>query len=240
MGFIEWLKDLLCGREINELKLSLEIYKDVAVELELSNKELKEDNEKMKLELEPDTSKSPSWLDPDKAEYNPQVLVFEKGKSYWVSIDYKDIYAPSPSLEKLVEQKKLLSMPLNKKFNTIWTHVIHHLRYRYDQSDSWEYPTTTHYRKYGDCEDGTVYFLTLCRLAKIPADRVFNALGKMGDIGHSFPIVKMEDDKWYIMETTLNSDPDYPMLFKGSKYRAIWGVWNWRFGGGITNAKKQV
>ena len=90
------------------------------------------------------------------------------------------------------------------------------------------------------CEDGTTYFVTLCRIAGVPANRVFNAVGKMGNIGHSFPIVKMEDDKWYIMETTIDFVPKHPMLFRGSKYRAVYGVYNWKFSGGIANAEKQV
>ena len=195
---------------------------------------------KYNLIKEPDISKPPVWLDESKDTHKPSILVFEKGLSYWVQIGTKDIYASSPALEKLVEQKNWRGMPLNQKLLSIWGHVINHIKYRYDQSESWEYPTTTHYRKYGDCEDGTIYFVTLCMLAGVPANKVFNAVGMMGSIGHSWPIVKMEDDKWYIMETTLDFIPDHPKPFKDSAYKASWGVYNHRFGGGIANVDKQV
>jgi len=196
--------------------------------------------EKLKEKHQEDTSTIPTFLKVDNNPFKPSVLVFERGLSYWVQIAPEDMYAVSPSLEKLVEQKGLRSMSLNKKLNTIWTHVILHSKYRYDQSESWEYPTTTHYRKFGDCEDTTIYFITLCRLAGVPADRVFNAVGKMGSIGHSFPVVKMEDDKWYIMETTLSTPPKGAMLFKDSEYRAGHGLYNWKFQGKIDNEEKQV
>jgi len=240
----EWLKSLFCGADIerleNSLEKAVEDTSSLSTELEnLSNKHetLKWDYATLK---EPDQSKAPNWLDQSKGNHNPSILVFEKGKSYWVQIGVKDIYSPSPSLEELVEQKKWRGMPLNQRLMSIWGHVIDHIKYRYDQSESWEYPTTTHYRKYGDCEDGTIYFVTLCRLAKVPADRVFNAVGKMGSIGHSWAIVQMEDDKWYIMETTIDSKPEHPMLFLGSKYHAVYGTYNWKFKGGIKNAQRQI
>jgi len=244
MGFIEYLKNLFCGADIKRLEDSLDaaIEELDAVHFDLGESYdryeiLKSDYEILK---EPDQSKPPCWLDQSRGNHNPSVLVFEKNKSYWVQIDPIDIYAPSPSLEKLVTDKKWRGLPLNQRVVSIWRHVIDHIKYRYDQSESWEYPTTTHYRKYGDCEDGTIYFLTLCRLAKVPGDRVFNAVGKMGSVGHSWPIVQMEDDKWYIMETTLDHMPEQPMLFDGSKYHANYGVYNWKFKGGIDNAQRQV
>lgn len=228
-----------CLKEKDILNFQLLSLKDVAEENAKENEQLRNRVEELKLKLEPDTSTAPSWLDPEKGNHKPSILILEKDKTYWAQIGLKDIYSPSASLEELVNQKKWRELPLNQKFMEIWKHVTNHLNYRYDQLESWEYPTTTHYRRYGDCEDGTIYFVTLCRLANVPADRVFNAVGKMSSIGHSWPIVKMEDDKWYIMESTLNYTT-HPKPFKGSDYKAVWGVYNWKFSGGIDNVEKQV
>ena len=96
------------------------------------------------------------------------------------------------------------------------------------------------------CEDTTVLFVTLCRIAGVPSDRVFNATGWFDNkYGHSFPIVKMEDDKWYVMETTLKFIPNKPILFKGSRYSCkfrmgIGGVNNWEHKGVIKNDQGQI
>jgi len=231
-----WLYNIVYGekdRQISQLTQSLLKEEGDFNQLFLDFEELER---KYNLLKEPDTSEKPEWMD-ESRHYNPNILVFEKGTSYWVEIDAKDIYAPSVSLEKLVEDKGWVDLPLNTKLRVIWEHVIKHISYRYDQSESWEYPPTTHFRKKGDCEDGTIYFVTLCRIARVPGDRVFNALGKMGSIGHSWPIVKMEDDKWYIMETTIDSVPTHPLLLRGSTYKASYGVQNWKFNGVIKNGK---
>jgi len=91
-----------------------------------------------------------------------------------------------------------------------------------------------------NCEDGTILFLTLARISGIKADSIFNACGWFytndgRKFGHSFPIAKMSDGKWYVFETTLDFIPSKPMLFKGSNYSADWGVHNWKFGGMIKN-----
>ncbi len=89
------------------------------------------------------------------------------------------------------------------------------------------------------CEDGTILFVTLARIAGVPADKVFNALGWFysadgrSKFGHSFPIAQMTDGKWYIFESTLDVVPKFPKLFKGSNYDAAWGVHNWKYDGQI-------
>jgi len=142
------------------------------------------------------------------------------------------------SLEKLVAEKKWKTMSLNKKLMSIWAYVILRVSYRFDDGEAWQYPTTTYYRRFGDCEDTTVLFVILCRLANVPADSVFNACGyyysSTGKFGHSYPIAKMEDGKWYVFETTLTSVPTHPKSFKDNEtYGAEWGVANWLYQGKI-------
>ncbi len=96
------------------------------------------------------------------------------------------------------------------------------------------------------CEDGTILFVTLSRIAGVPADKVFNALGnvytKTGKVafGHSWPIAQMSDGKWYIFESTLDFVPSKPMPFIGSLYSAEWGVHNWKYDGIIKPDKAYI
>jgi len=90
-----------------------------------------------------------------------------------------------------------------------------------------------------NCDDLTILFVTLCRIAGVPANRVFNATGwyitTTGQkLGHSFPIVKLDDGKWYVCETTWSyMRTDVPKRFLGSNYDASWGVSNWEFIGKV-------
>jgi len=202
------------------------------------------DNIKAQLDaiIAPD-AKAPEWLDQTKQAYSPPVrYVNTDGKPFTISIKQQDIYAPSKSLEDLVKNEAWMLMTHNKKLMSIWHFVTSYLRYAYDFGDAWQYPATTYYRKWGDCEDGTVLFLTLCKLAKVPCDKVFNACGYFNDgstqFGHSYPVAQMEDDLWYVFETTINDKPANPKRWKDSPYYADWGLANHVYQGKIKNGKQ--
>lgn len=179
----------------------------------------------------------PEWLDQSQYPYLPY-LSLEEGK---VKLDDpKEIYASNILLYNIASQWKDLS--LNAKLLAIWKFVGDALQYRYDVSEDWQFPITTYYSKFGDCEDGTILFVELCRLAGISADSVFNVCGwfyktTTEKFGHSYPIAKMEDGQWYIFETTVHPAPTVPKLFRGSNYTGEWGLANWfmygRIKGGI-------
>ena len=182
-------------------------------------------------------SEVPHWLNNNGGSYKGVRQINEKGQVVTVKIKPEDLYFPRPSLIKLATQKNWLNMDLDQKLKSIWNYVIYRIRYRYDANEDWQEPNTTNDLGYGDCEDGTILFVTLCRIAGVPADGVFNALGwfytNTDKFGHSFPIAKMSDGKWYIFESTLDSMPPSPRLFKGSNYSADWGVQNWKYDGTI-------
>jgi len=131
----------------------------------------------------------------------------------------------------------------DQKLVDIWRFVIKQVTYVFDKVESWQFPVETLARARGDCEDSTILFVALARAAGIPEDSVFNACGwwNMNDqkIGHSWPIAKMEDGKWYIFESTLDVEPKptIPKLFKGSPYKAEWGLANWVFSGAIKDGQ---
>jgi len=256
MSMFDWLFGTKKIKELNQMieaqKLLMQNYIDEnkSLEDELSAinslleatlntvKNLSDEIKKLK---EPTYAPKPEWLDENGDVYKPSIKVFERGSQYNVNIMPKDIYAISPSLESIVSDNGWrLVTDLDDLLWRIWSYVTDRITYAYDQDESWEYPTTTYYRMKGDCEDSTILFVTLCRLCGIKSDGIFNVTGwwHMSDgsnVGHSYPIAKNKDGKWYVYETTLPSiNASYkPKLFKGSNYTADWGCSNWLYSGRI-------
>jgi transglutaminase-like putative cysteine protease len=257
MGWLDWL---FGTGKINELNLKIQAQNQIIqnyadenknledelsedkVMLEATLKTVKSMGDEIKFLKEPNYVPCPEWLDTTVDVYKPTITVVERGNTYNVNISPQDIYAISPTLQKIADEKGWISLTQNQKFYEIWRFVLDRCDYRYDANDSWEYPTTTYYRTFGDCEDTTILFVTMCKLAGVKADSVFNATGwwKMSDgtnIGHSFPIAMNEDGKWYVYET-LNSLPTGAKLFKGSNYTGEFGISNWLYAGKIKGANQ--
>lgn len=187
----------------------------------------------------------PEWLDERGIAYHPTI---RSASGAVVGISPTKMYVWNDDLVKVVEDNKLYNMPMKQKIYTIWDIVCRRLKYRWDtQGEDWQFPPATWYLKEGDCEDGTVLFVTLCMLAGVDSGKVFNCCGLVGDpvsgSGHSFPIVYLDDwngEGWYIFETTLNESQQKSMRFKGSSYYGVWGVSNWEYCGTFKNGVNQV
>jgi transglutaminase-like putative cysteine protease len=239
---LEWLRSWLCAEcraqlaSTNALVDSLKGHiqnKDIEIVSLL----------KTIIELQPEsTVNSPSWLDQSKYVMRPVIQYVESGQIRDLSIGACDIYTPSPTLERIVIEQGWRSLLPEIAMHRIWEAVANRITYVFDTNDSWEFPTFTWMRQAGDCEDSTILMVTLARMSKIPADRIFNAAGYYRttdgqNVGHSFPIFMRNDGKWYIYESTLDGVRmnDEPKLFAGSNYTADWGVANDKFAGGISN-----
>jgi len=189
--------------------------------------------------LEPLSDLPPLWLDTSGKAYRPQIQYSMANRLHSTAMSNpSDMYVASDSMNKLVKSKGWKKMGHNKKLLSIWKHVILNFNYSYDDGEAWRLPPVTHYIGKGDCEDTTCYFITLCMLVGIPSDSVFNACGMYvgidGSFGHSYPIAKMEDGRWYIFETTITKVPKHPMEFVGNRvYSAKWGLANWAHSGKI-------
>ncbi|MDD4781251.1 MAG: transglutaminase domain-containing protein [Tissierellia bacterium] len=123
------------------------------------------------------------------------------------------------------------------------------IKYKHDlgvglkQGENWKMPSEIFYSGIDDCDGFTTLFVTACNICNIPADRVFNATGHYkhpnGWIGHSFPVVKFDDNQWYVLEGTSKIAP---ILFKTStvykitKDNMLNGLSNWEMSG---KAKKE-
>ena len=227
MTFSEWLKSILGCQEVYWKSEANRLY-GLCQEYDEENKRLKEqlnqNNQKW------DEGTKPEWLDTSQIPYEPLIEI--EGEQ--IKLKPQDIYMECPTLRDIAVKWRDLS--LDQKLWEIWKFVIVRLTYKYDKNENWLPPIISYVRKFGDCEDGTILFVTLARLAHVPADSIFNGCGWYTDssgnkFGHSFPIAKMLDDKWYIFETTIDNIPTSPKLFKGSNYDGSWGMANWKFAG---------
>jgi len=226
MGLKEWLLKILgCNEqyyrdEFNKAADEIESLKTTINELNIKIKELENQI------ISEDDSVKPTWLNSSVSPYIPVVEV--EGDD--VALTPQDIYMECPTLRDVAIPWRSLSQ--DQKLNEIWKYVINAITYSYDADDNWQTPIVTVKRKKGDCEDGTILFITLCRLAHVRAESVFNACGLYdAKYGHSYPVARMSDGKWYVFETTLDYVPSSPQLFKGSKYTGEWGYANWKFAG---------
>lgn len=262
MGWLDWLFGTKKIKELEKERDELgNKIASITEELYVTKKELDETDkildgtlatlkkisDELKLLKEPNFAEKPEWMEVTNDIYKPSIEIVAKGSIYNINIMPKDIYAISPTLETIVEERGWRTLPQDQKLWQIWSFVTDRCDYEYDAGESWEYPTTTYYRRKGDCEDTTILFVTLCRISNVKPDSIFNVIGwwhmsNGTNVGHSYPIVRNEDGKWYVYETTLPSiNASYqPKLFKGSNYTADFGMSNWLYSGRIKNGQNQV
>ena len=173
---------------------------------------------------------APAWLDRATTCYQPRA--FYNGETVLFPPTW--FYSIPDEVAKLVKNKGWGALPFEEKLLAIWKYVAEEYRYVHDKEENWQPPLTTFVRTKGDCEDTTILFVTLCRAAGVPANRVFNACGTwVGIGGHSFPVVKRDDGNWWVYETTINGLPSnkQPMRWLNSPYQGEFGLANWKFQG---------
>ena len=181
---VEVIENWVCRRHIERERILNERNEELSNELEDARFELNllekeyadlEGKYLLLLKNEDEDLKPPNWLDTSKKPYQPVIQIVDyNGKIVQATIDHREIYTTSPALERLVKRKKWKELNLNKKLIEIWKYIIREYSYRYDYQEAWRFPQETYRLKYGDCEDTTVLFVTLCKVAKVPADYVFN------------------------------------------------------------------
>jgi len=217
MSFIDFIKKLIGCKETEWRELYFQVDKHNTVLIN-TIAELEDQNKPW------DEGEKPDWLNDTIKPYEPIVEI----EGEIIKLEPNDIYMESPSLRKVAAGWRDLT--LDEKLWEIWKYVIVKVNYKHDIRENWIPGAITVARGWGDCDDSTILFITLARIAHVPSDRVFNATGWYDDgttkYGHSFPIVKLSDDKWYVMESTLQTIPGSPKLFKGSNYDCSWGVSN--------------
>jgi hypothetical protein len=230
-GVTSWLRNIL-GCQEDFWKGKFDASETAAAVMAEDMRKVISENNDLKNQLVTDSSNCPSWLDERVMPYIPNVSLPEGT----VTLDNpREIYCSNAELKDMVvlETKGMTS---DQKLTWAWYKVIDRLAYMYDVTDDWQFPIVSWYKRQGDCEDGTILFVELCRLAGITADSVFNACGwyksNGQNFGHSYPIAKMADGKWYVFESTLDYHPGAPVAFDGNaNYDDTWGDSNWKYAG---------
>lgn len=186
----------------------------------------------------------PDFLDLTKSVYKPAIAIPDSSEAVQV-FDATAIYVPFDADKKDVSSVR--KMDKASKLKKVWSNIINGRSYAYDGRDNWQTPYETRFRQKGDCEDGTVWFVSQCRAAGLKPTDVFNAVGPTGFGYHSFPIVFLEQNDvqvfgltsspgWYVFETTVGSVPNAPVPLVGSVYWIDGGLANWKFAGQIKDA----
>jgi len=76
----------------------------------------------------------------------------------------------------------------------------------------WQYPCETAARREGDCEDGALLIVSLCRVLGVPADRIRVAAGNVEGGGHAWASYRREsDEQWVAADWCYLSDHDKPV-----------------------------
>jgi len=190
----------------------------------------------------------PEFLDQSKPPYTPVMQYTEtNGRINVAEIkDARDIF----TLSLFQKQKSITTnwpnLPKIQRLMQIWEWTIDpNIKYSADYGDNWQPGMLTWYRKAGDCECKTIFFVEACWAAGIPADEVFLATGPTAFGYHVFPVVLLSSNDiaevgsamagkstgWYIFEATLNFLPNAPYALKNSRYWIDAGLSNWKFAG---------
>jgi len=67
-------------------------------------------------------------------------------------------------------------------------------------------------RPLADCDGSSIFITGMLRILDVPAYEIFGAVYKGNKLlgGHAYTITKLEDNKWHLIETTLDTPPSYP------------------------------
>lgn len=190
-------------------------------------------------------TKKPIFLN-NEMPYVPKTKIVTQTEEKEISLQPTEIYTANSAVKNIVSTnnwKELYSKDKQKCAYDIWEYVIKAITYEYDKREDWRFSGITLAYAKGDCEDGTILFVDLCKEAGFKSNEIFNACGwvetPQGSFSHSYPILNYGSG-WFIYETTLDTLPNEPMRFLGSKYGGEWGLSNWKFAGRLTNGKKQI
>ena len=170
--------------------------------------------------------------------------------TYWLA---PQIASPLRALEEYVIYRKWKEMDQDKAVIEILKYVHANCKYIGDHekdkvADRWQVADETFLEKSGDCEDGAVLILVLCRLAGIPYTRIRLAASHVANpyngmmAGHAYVKYKPEfkatgdDDTWVVLDWCWFYDHraiGWRSKFKNlNTYREAWfEVNDWRYYG---------
>ena len=205
---------------------------EVASQLRADNAALLAENNTLKAGSVEPTSAYPVWMKPGTVYEPSTTVVRPDGFRDSIHIPVRFFYPRFDDLQQLVLDSGWLDLStVEEKLSTILKWVILNHAYQSDLGEDWRNAQETFYYKRGDCEDSTILWVTLCRLAGVPADRVFNAIGSFNGSGHSFGIGVHDGNRLFLYETTLTSPPSSTKAYEGNGPYDIDSLSNWKYAG---------
>ena len=202
----------------------------------------------------------PEGIDTTKSAYLPyrQILDMRADQSgFDVSgftiTNQRNMFVIFPAQREKILANGWNSLPSkHKKLMALWLWMsdLNVRRYKSDWGDNWQFSIETAYRKLGDCEDSSVFFVSYARALGISSDEIFLVCGDTEFGYHAYPIVKYtredaqeafnnpEKAGWYIYESTANWTPTSPTALNGSVYH-VDSLMNWQHVGGVKSGHEQ-
>ena len=228
----DYAKEVALSVDLNNKILLLQIYQKDVNKLKADNAALLAENNTLKAGSVEPPSAYPVWMKPGNV-YEPSTsIVRPDGFRDSIHIPVRFFYPRFDDLQQLVLDSGWLNLStVEEKLSQILKWVILNHSYQADLGEDWRPAQETFYYKRGDCEDSTILWVTLCRLAGVPADRVFNAIGSFNGMGHSFGVGTHDDGRLYLYETTLSTPPSSIKAFDGNGPYAIDCLVNWKYVG---------
>lgn len=185
---------------------------------------------------------SPAFMDPDPTKaYLPYVQWSNGG----IRLDPRSVYTSNFYMKSwMAQQAQNMGLNFDTKYGkalTLWNIVVNNRDYLSDAGDNWQFGPVTIAREKGDCEDGTILFVSLAMMVGFKPSEVFNVVGPTGFGYHSYPVVNFAQEDmpagignagWFIFETTLSRGTTLirPKQLVGSVYWAD-SLANWQWAG---------
>lgn len=109
----------------------------------------------------------------------------------------------NPEVNKLSEQ--FYGSDMDEIAINVLRYVRKYMTYISDKTvwkvpEYWQNVEETIKKRTGDCEDGAILILTLCRLAGIPSNRIFLRCGDVVGGGHAYVVYRANNGKLYTLD----------------------------------------
>lgn len=218
---------------------------DMQREIATKAQEIKDLKEK----LNPMPPPLPDGLYKTSDVYKGQRLYFTKNKRYYYTFkDAQDYFVSSDELVHRELQRIKATGTHFERFKKIVQWISTKYSYEFDtykfgEVENWENVDSMLITKQADCETANILAVKLCRLAGIPANKIFVCVGLYHnselnkEFGHAWSIYQDTKGVWWVGDATHGMLTIRPWEDVATTYIGGWSVFNDVFSCKIKNAK---
>jgi len=166
-------------------------------------------------------------------------LYFTKNKRYYYTFkNAQDYFTSSDELPRRELQRAKANTGTHfERFSKIIRHISKNHKYEYDswkfgETENWENIDSLIITKTADCETANILAVKLCRMAGIPANKIFVTVGEYYNpklkkqFGHAWTVFQDTKGVWWVGDATNGMLTVTPWTSVKDKYYAIWGLFN--------------